>query len=88
MYVKICVEIPALVFLGLIQADSGLTLQGQKNKGNAFGWAGYLVAVKGDWKFEKEFFCQNRSWASNCICPFCDASKDAIFPYVVSNLLQ
>lgn len=55
--------------------SSGFTKFGAANKGQPFGFTGILVGAKGDWKFEKEFFEQTRSWASTLVCPFDNAQS-------------
>jgi hypothetical protein len=65
----------------LDKAGSTLTSKGKKMAGKPLVLFGWLVAVKGDWKFEKEFFDQLRSWASTLICTGCAASKDGLDPF-------
>jgi predicted HicB family RNase H-like nuclease len=46
---------------------------------------GFLIGVKGDWKFEKEFFQQLRAWASAKVCCYDEACKspEGAAPYAV-----
>jgi hypothetical protein len=63
------------------KVGSKLTDQGKKMAGQPLVFFAWLVAAKGDWKFEKEFFDQLRSWASKLICTGCGASKDELDPF-------
>ena len=42
---------------------------------------GYLVGVKGDWKFLKEAFCMNRGWSSTQVCWRCNATLSGPLQY-------
>ena len=61
--------------------NSEFTQLGEKMQGKPLMRAA-LVGIKGDWKFEKEFFQQGRGWSSKCICVWCDASVDHVTPFV------
>lgn len=70
------------------KANSAFTVKGKQQCGKDLGWHGFLIAVKGDWKFEKEFFCQYRAYNSNRICCCCSATKDGQHPFVDQFLIM
>lgn len=58
-----------------------MTALGKCMRGQSLDLFGALLGVKGDWKFEKEFFQEPRGWSSKNICTCCDASKTSETPY-------
>jgi hypothetical protein len=82
MLAQFCVALQCLFERDSYKANCEFTAKGKQQCGNYLGWYGFLIAVKGDWKFEKEFFGQYRAYNSNRICCCCAASKDAQNPFV------